>query len=350
MESDRPPTCVFRCDASPKIGGGHVVRCMALAAAMAEAGWRIGFAVSDETPATVRELEARFGELVPGFAADGGDAVRLRAVWSGGVDLLVVDHYGLGEPFERQTLGWARRRMAIDDFPTRRHECDVLVDTTHGRKPDEYRHVAPAGALILCGSRYAMLRAPFRKAREALAPLASASRPPRLLVTFGMTDSVNATGLALAGLAVAGVDLEVVAVLGSRAPWIGSVKAAVGVQPGWRLVADADADAMAELTKWADVVVGAPGSASYERCCLGKPSLLLQLVGNQAGNAASLTAAGAAELVGVWPDVDAQAVASSLTRLLREPGRLAAMSRAAWAVTDGQGVARIASAARGLLR
>lgn len=348
MGTVRGPTAVLRCDASRTIGGGHVVRCMALAGALAHAGWNVGFAVSDETPATVRELADSFGEPTLGFRSDGGDVARLRRAWPDGIDLLVVDHYGLDQAFERQARGWARLVLAIDDFPTRAHDCDILVDATFGREAAHYRALLPAGAAALCGSGYAMLREPFRRARDKPGDR-HARAAPRILVAFGMTDSVNATGAALEGLAMLSPQIEATVNLGSGAPHLEAVAAAVARLPQARLVVDADAGGMAALIGWADLVIGAPGSASYERCCLGKPSLLIQLADNQGGNAAALAQAGAAELIGVWPAVNPGAVAHSVRRLLGDPDRLAAMSSAAASIVDGQGVYRIVAAAQARL-
>ncbi|HDZ73842.1 MAG TPA: UDP-2,4-diacetamido-2,4,6-trideoxy-beta-L-altropyranose hydrolase [Aurantimonas coralicida] len=337
-------TAVFRCDASQTIGGGHVVRCMALAAALREAGWAVRFAVSDATPRTVRELGDAFPASLTGLRCDSSDSARLRAEWPEGIDLLVVDHYGLGEAFEQAAGGWARRILVIDDFPNRRHHCTHLVDTTHGRRAEDYAGLVPSGAKLMCGSSYAMLRGPFRR-RRASGPLKAGGDRLAALVTFGMTDAPNATGITLAGLLPLAGMIDVVVVLGASAPHAATVADLLrGGAPFWRLVTDADAATMAALTAEADLVIGAPGSASYERCCLGKPALLLQLADNQAGNAASLVAAGAAELLGGIPGVTAADVEKAVRRLEGDRDRLTAMGSAAAKITDGRGVERIVAA------
>lgn len=342
MNSGNRRSAIFRCDASATIGGGHVVRSMALAQALAADGYDVGFAVSDETTSTVPELQASLGAPTTGFLADEvDDAKRLAERWPRGSDVLVVDHYGLGTDFERSVrkLGAARLIVAIDDFPTRPHDCDILVDTTHGRDAADYRDIIPASATALCGSSYAMLREPFRRARPARIP--KPEEPPRALVTFGMTDSANVTGLALEALtAVAGLG-AVTVVLGATAPHLTSVAQTMAARPGWRLVTAADAVQMSDLIAGSDFVLGAPGSASYERCCLAKPSLLIQLADNQAGNAASLTQAGAALLIGAWPSITADAIAAAVAAAVADPERLAAMATAAARLVDGDGVLRI---------
>ena len=72
---------------------------------------------------------------------------------------------------------------------------------------------------------------------------------------------------------------------------------------------------MAELFLTADIGIGASGSTTWERCCLGLPSILMALAANQeiVGNGGRQ--AGIAEYLGRIEDVDAQAIRSAITVL-----------------------------------
>src|SRR6185295_12301602 len=94
------PTVVFRCDASPKIGAGHVTRCLALAEEFERAGWNVVFAAGHETLVTVPALEAA-GFKTALIDAEGEETNEMARRFTAGADLLVVDHYGRDASFER---------------------------------------------------------------------------------------------------------------------------------------------------------------------------------------------------------------------------------------------------------
>ena len=52
----KQPTVVFRADASEEIGGGYIMHCLTLAAALTEAGWQVGFAVNAQALSVVPSL------------------------------------------------------------------------------------------------------------------------------------------------------------------------------------------------------------------------------------------------------------------------------------------------------
>lgn len=335
---------MMRCDAGATIGGGHLVRCSALGAALRHTGAEVAFAVSDETISSMPGLLADFPGALAGMTTQEADYDRIVAHWPLGVDLAVVDHYGLGEAFERRLAGWAKKVLVIDDAPSRRHSCTHLVDMTFCRRAEEYRDQIEAGTVLLCGSDYAMLREPFRTGR----PAALANRPTairRVLISMGLSDNANATEVALKGLVGINGLQQVDCVLGAAAPHIEAVRALVAAHDGrWQLHAGVNAETMAMLTAAADLVIGAPGSASYERCCLGRPALLVVIADNQRPNAAALQAAGAAFVIDELSPGTAGRIGEIVGALAAEPARIDAMHRAAASICDGNGAERVARA------
>ncbi|MDP6953162.1 MAG: UDP-2,4-diacetamido-2,4,6-trideoxy-beta-L-altropyranose hydrolase, partial [Alphaproteobacteria bacterium] len=86
-----PKLAVIRADAGVGIGGGHVVRCLALAEALMTDGWIVGFACSRESTEVIAALRTGRYEVL---ALSGGpEPAALAHRWPQGCDLLIVDHY-----------------------------------------------------------------------------------------------------------------------------------------------------------------------------------------------------------------------------------------------------------------
>jgi UDP-2,4-diacetamido-2,4,6-trideoxy-beta-L-altropyranose hydrolase len=323
---------LFRCDASPVIGGGHVMRCLTLGNALAEAGCRITFA------ATRQALES-----VPRLASSGHGLVLLEtvketafAVPDGGRihDWIVIDHYGLGLAEERALSKHARRLAVIDDAPDRDHDCDLLIDQNFGADAESYRGRVPAHCTVLAGSQYALLRPEFARAREAaLERRGQSDGISRVLVSMGMTDLGGVTGDAVDAVLAVPADIDIDVVLAENAPSMPRLQA-LQRQNG-RISIHCDVADMTGLMTRADLCVGAAGSTSWERCCLGLPTIMVVLAGNQKVIAEALARTGAALLA-----ENIAAIGGMLAQC--DPQSLRAMSRAAAGIVDGEGAARVA--------
>lgn len=329
---------VLRCDASPRLGGGHVMRCLTLAARLRRAGWDTAFAVVrgslEAVPALGRDC-SRVVEL-----ADGADAAVLAEAFPDGCGLLVVDHYGLDAKYEAACRGWAGAILAMDDLADREHDCDWLLDPTLGRVPADYAPFVASDCTLLLGPGHALLRGEFSGLRsEALARRGS-SGTARALVSFGLTDPAGATAGAIRGLAELGEGVEVEAVLGASAPaYADAVGAAESMRGRGRVLGPVDN--MARRMIWADVAAGAAGSTSWERCCLGLPTVLAVLADNQRMIARELDAAGAAVNLGPSRELRPDDWASALGRLLRDVDARREMGCRAAALCDGRGAERV---------
>lgn len=337
---------VFRADASPAIGGGHVQRCLTLADAFAAQGWTCSFAFRDGTPDTVPALKARGRELLPLCGPIGDEPAEIEAALNQPCDLLVVDHYERDADFERTCRSFANHLLALDDRPVRRHDADILLDPTPRLSEDVYRAIVPPACSLLIGPRFALLRPQFAKARQsALRRREQEYEPRRLLVSIGMTDPDNITARVIRGIAQSRLPLAVDVVLGATAPHLSTVRALIN-----DLSIDAtlhvDVSDMAALVSAADLAIGASGQTSFERCCLGLPSLMIVTAENQRDFADALLAAGAVERL---QSADEGEIASALSSLVRDPARLWAISRRAAELCDGEGAVRVVRAVGGMI-
>lgn len=361
MNEDRPPalgSALFRVDSTPRIGDGHVARCLSLADGLARRGVRSAFVAGHLSPTARDAIAGRFAihdlsdAMDPGLAGTDWDlrpwpdaeqgrqaAATLAVLRRTGADLLVVDHYLLDHQFESALRGEVARIVAIDDLANRRHDCDLLVDHNLGRRASDYRGLVPEGARLCCGPAFALLRPQFGEARDSLLEQggrATAGRP-RLLISLGSTDVGGITGQVLSALIAAGIDDAVQVVIAAEAPSRAACEALAASHSG--IVLHDRVGDMAGLMARCDLAIGAGGTTSWERCALGLPSVIMVLADNQRAVAEELAAAGAARLA----HSPAQA-AAAVAGLLARPSQLEAMAAAAFALVDGRGVDRVCQA------
>lgn len=334
--SARKRSAVFRADGSLQIGGGHVMRCLALANVLAERGWRCAFAVDSKTTDVVPHLVASGHEIFTLPMSD-SPARLLASRWNDTCDLFVVDHYGWGREQEMACRPWARRVLVFDDLANRTHDCDLLIDPN----PDNgevYRGLVPADCRLFTGSSWAILNDAYA-ARRRTGSLATRSELDRILVSFGMMDRYGLTVVALEAIRRAELAVQVDVAIGSTSPALSDVTQRVASIPGAKL--HVDCDHMWDLTAAADLVIGAGGTMSWERCCLGLPAVVVTTASNQSGTAAILEQHGAALVAGSRETVNPERLADVLRGLGENSGRLSTKSRAAFSLCDGHGAHRL---------
>lgn len=351
----------FRADASLTIGTGHVMRCLTLADELRMRGADCVF-LSRDLPGNLHQTVRSRGYKVrnlglpdwyalPEAEADysrwlgvavGRDVSDTKShLQSAALDWLVVDHYGLDGVWEKEVGPFCGHLMTIDDLANRSHVADVLLDQNLGRTEGDYAVLVPPACRQLIGPSYALLRPEFAALRQESLARRPGIEARRILVTMGGVDRGNVTGAVLHALGALPLpqELEIVVVLGEHSPWKEDVrKRARRLRSRVEVVVNASH--MGKLMCEADLAIGAAGSTSWERCCLGLPSLVIVLAENQRKIADSLCQAGAA----VQLDVARLEVglAASISRLVEDPRGLENMSHAAAGIVDGRGAGRVA--------
>jgi UDP-2,4-diacetamido-2,4,6-trideoxy-beta-L-altropyranose hydrolase len=334
----------FRVDAGSDIGTGHFFRCLTLADALKSCGWQIRF-VSRHLPRTFQGmLSVRgFGFSDIGGASSGGTsqagdaAATIHALSGSSWEWLIVDHDALDARWETELRQSAESIAVIDDLADRPHDCDLLLDQNlHSDADKRYAGRVPAGCTLLLGPSYALLREEFRQVRKHVKPRDGGVK--RFLIFFGGVDAENYTAQtidAIAGLHVTSLHVDVVVGAGNR-------RRDEIISQCFRhgFVCHVDTNRMAELIGAADLASGAGGITTWERCCLGLPTLAICAAENQTEQIAAAACDGllyAPERQHEWLRFIQHHVALLLeNRFLRT-----AMSRASMRAVDGEGVWRV---------
>ncbi len=355
----------IRVDASSQIGTGHFMRCLTLADALKQRGAQIRF-ISRQLPEYLQgmltEKEHEFMPLnsSPSKAATGGLGLGLdlgHAHWLGASqhtdaqasiqalsghiwDWLVVDHYALDARWESALRQRVKNILVVDDIADRQHDCDALLDQNLYVDMDtRYTGKVPAHCQLLLGPRYALLRGEFRQLRKQAKPRSGPVR--RILIFFGGVDAENYTGRAIEALASISHDLHVDIVIGAQHPSRKQIELACA---GNGFLCYVQTSRMAELMAAADLAIGAAGVASWERCCLGLPALIVSLADNQIDIAKALDLFGACRYIGSLETASASVMRGAIIDLLNHQDYLEVLSEKSYSLVDGLGVDRLCQA------
>lgn len=262
------------------------------------------------------------------------DATLTRALVGKTPDWVIVDHYGLGADWEAVIKADGAQCLVLDDIPKRKHDCDILLDQNLRLK----RRILDVSRnsrvkIFLQGPKYALLRPEFGILRERSIKNRHLRVPQRMFVCLGGGDVTDETVKVLKALMTHKARWPfVTVVMGSAATGLDHISAQLSEFKSGKLYVQPNN--VAELMAEADCAITSSGSISWEKCCLGLPSIGLSIADNQNDTARALHEKGAQ--ISTTIDQIPEALSKLTPKLLRN------MSQRAAAICDGLGAMRVA--------
>ena len=335
-------TLVFRVDASPEMGIGHVMRCLALAQAWQDIHGLPIFVMGMESSALENRLKSEGVELfyLPDTPGGEDDAYQTAAVaCQRGARWVVVDGYHFGGDYQRIIKKSGHSLLSIDDYGHAGHYwADVVLNQNLHADEVLYEKREPYTKLLL-GTNYVLLRHEFLKRGRVPRNFSEMGR--NVLVTLGGGDSGNVTPKVIRALEQVSVpEMEVHVVVGPTNVQQESVRRELA-KVAFRSQVWVSVNDMVEMMAWADVAVSAAGSTIWELAFMGLTGVLLVVAENQRGAAQVIGGKDAFVVLGPEKYFPAQNLSRPLERIMRENQLRQSMSRKASLLVDGLGARRV---------
>lgn len=350
-----------RVDASAQIGTGHFRRCLSLGHYLRRAGAEVTIVTRNlGLTEWISELCTIAGHrcIILPPELDGGWAENLpvpHAAWAeaswqqdvaqscqsvrdsgGAVDWLIIDHYAYDARWHEAAHRLLGCRIgAIDDLADRSLACDLLVDHNwHENHCAKYAGLLSAHCKLFGGPHFALLGPAY-----AEAPRYIFNRNVRSIGIFmGGSDADNISLKALDAVDAAGFGGPVEIVSTRANPLLATLRDGCARRAGTTLTLDESN--LAAFFARHDVQIGAGGGATWERLCIGAPSILVAFAENHLDVLRPLSDAQVAHIVD--PDWTMPMLAEAIATLIAAPDVRRAYGLAGMAMVDGCGSSRVA--------
>ena len=335
---------VFRTDAGPHLGFGHLTRCRALAYALGEQGATC-FMVGPAAVYRNHEDADLFREWhpVPEWVDEQSDAERFVEIARRlGRARAVLDDYRIQEDYQRVMLQSGIRWLQFDSFARQPFLGHWVLCASPSATPERYEPCRRQdGTRFLLGPRFAVIRTAFRRAHDRAEVR---TRVDRVVLCFGGGNDRGATkrvleALSPLGSGYAGWDV----IIGGTNPYRAEIAALLTEEPyRGRSRLHVDSHEVVDLLSNADLGIISGGTISFEACAVGLPTVLLGVADNQMMNVDGWTRAGVSLSLGALDALEPERVREVVGSLCSDSPLLQAMSKAAVALVDAKGGERVA--------
>ena len=341
----------IRVDSGVKIGAGHAMRCLSLAQALKKMNFELCF-ISKKTKGNISKLfvdkgfvvyyiqdnysKSKKNEIIKN---DANQTAKIIIKHQAESSWILVDHYDLDFKWEKSLRKYVNKIIVIDDL-ARKHDSDLLLDQNYNKNlKTRYDKLVPRKCIKLLGPKYALLRNEFSVLRKIVKPRKNFKR---ILISFGGSDPTNETEKVLSAIKILKTKKqflkEIYVVISNSNENKGKIKQLCNSIPNTKFYQNVYN--IGKLMCKADLAVGGGGSSTWERFCLGLPTIVSIVAYNQRETTKALAKKEYIINLGLAKNLSVKKYVKIFENL--DIKKLRSISKNSLKVVDGNGSVRVA--------
>jgi len=343
----------IRVDAGIQIGDGHFLRCLTLVNNLKRKFNEIIF-VSNQLPKHFlkiikknnfkiykiqgythiqeQNLENKIKQKL--IKKDSIQTNKILKKYKNSRNWIIIDHFGIDHIWGGNIRKNVEKIIVIDDLANRKHDCDILIDQNFYKNMEKrYAKLIPKHCKQFIGPEFALLRPEFFRTRKNLK---RKNQLKTILISFGGSDPSNETFKVLSSLINLEKKYKIDVIVGSNNPnkkQIMKLCSKISYCNFYEQVKN-----ISKYMKKADLAIGGGGTSTWERCCLGLPTIITSISKDQKKIAEELSKIKCVINLGTSKKTTKLDYVNALNKVnLKE---LEKMSKKCLVLVDGKGVKR----------
>ena len=301
-------------------------------------GYQVEFLTNSDTVNIFTKENLYENWLPGGWRKDAAEAIEILKRKGTSIDWVIVDHYALDERWEKEIRRMCKHIMVIDDLANRKHCCDLLLDQNFYLEAEaRYDQLVSPNTKLLLGPKFALLRSEFARSSNETSP--KGMKIEIIMIFYGSTDAKNQTEKTLRAIRKNGMFFrKIIVIVGVSNPHTEDIYKIASQISGCEVYGYLDD--MAGMMKQCDLYIGAAGTTTWERCCVGLPSAVITVAQNQEEATQCLDEIGVLTYLGRQEEITEEALATKIKNFIQDPGRLQEMRCKSRELVDGNGCNR----------
>lgn len=334
---------LFRVDASQELGFGHLRRCLTLAQVLKKRDCDSIFLTKDYDGLGIKMIQKNGFKKIEVMDSKINlkcDFDNLKTtVFKYNVNFVVTDSYALTNSYYHKIKRLGLKILVINDLVKNRIPADIILN--QNIYADRLSYSANRNTKLLLGPRYALIKEDFLFHRTYYKP---SKQLRKILVTLGMEGCKSKVkGIfkiikALKELRHHKFNLKIIGKIG---PDIKIFMKKPLNNNDLKFHLKETVNNIWEDMLWADLVICAGGTTTYELCCLGIPFMTIVVADNQELNAKVLERKKISINLGWYNKLNTEEIKNNLQYLIGDYKRRMLMSKNGRELVDGRGAKRV---------